>query len=152
MWKRCAFLSARSSFRQCLRPQIYFASRTHSQLSQFVAELRKTSFSRATGTSVETGVTSQPASSPAPSSDSTRPIRLIPLGSRQALCINDEVRRKSGGSNDAMGDLCTELQKGGKDRCPHLPPLTEPGLMNDFRDKALVRLPCRRAFSSRSRF
>lgn len=33
-----------------------------------------------------------------------------------------------------------ELQKGGKEgkRCQFLPPVGEPGKLNDFRDKALV--------------
>ncbi|KPV75443.1 uncharacterized protein RHOBADRAFT_14367 [Rhodotorula graminis WP1] len=101
-------------------PAIFFASRTHSQLSQFVAELRKTRFAREDD------------------SLASRPVRIIPLGSRQTLCINDDVRRKSGGSNEAMGDLCTELQKGGKDRCEFLPPSSEPARLNDFRDKALA--------------
>ncbi|BGP16056.1 hypothetical protein JCM10213_006808 [Rhodosporidiobolus nylandii] len=115
--------------------KIYFASRTHSQLSQFVAELRKTPFSRSVD---EPGAPTTPASSASTPAESARPVRLIPLGSRQTLCINDDVRRKSGGSNDALGDLCTELQKGGKDRCPHLPPSSEPAKLNDFRDKALA--------------
>ncbi|GAA6002475.1 hypothetical protein JCM10207_001141 [Rhodosporidiobolus poonsookiae] len=116
--------------------KIYFASRTHSQLSQFVAELRKTTFSRSDPPQGH-DLPTPPPSSPAPP-EASRPVRLIPLGSRQTLCINDDVRRKAGGSNDAMGDMCTELQKGGKDRCPHLPPLSEPGKLNDFRDKALA--------------
>lgn len=39
-----------------------------------------------------------------------------------------------------MGDMCLELQKGGKEgkRCQFLPPMSEPGKLNDFRDKALV--------------
>ncbi|GAA6048272.1 hypothetical protein JCM3770_006514 [Rhodotorula araucariae] len=119
--------------------KIYFASRTHSQLSQFVAELRKTTFSRSDNSPLlTTPPDSSTSASPPPAPEALRPIRLIPLGSRQTLCINDEVRRKAGGSNEAMGDLCTELQKGGKDRCPYLPPLTEPAKLNDFRDKALA--------------
>ncbi|BGP24533.1 CHL1 helicase [Rhodotorula toruloides] len=116
--------------------KIYFASRTHSQLSQFVAELRKTPFAGETSAK-PSGLPTPPSSSPEADTPS-RPIRLIPLGSRQNLCINDDVRKKSGGSNDAMGDLCVELQKSGKERCPYLPPLDEPSKLNDFRDKALA--------------
>ena len=48
------------------------------------------------------------------------------------------MRKKSRGSNEALGDLCVDLQKGGKDRCPYLPPMSEPAKLNAFRDKALV--------------
>ncbi|TKA54307.1 hypothetical protein B0A53_03400 [Rhodotorula sp. CCFEE 5036] len=117
--------------------KVFFASRTHSQLSQFVAELRKTSFAQVDP------VRAAPSPSPTsdgsiPSSGVDRPVRLIPLGSRQNLCINDDVRKKSGGSNEALGDLCVDLQKGGKDRCPYLPPMSEPAKLNAFRDKALA--------------
>jgi chromosome transmission fidelity protein 1 len=128
---------------------VYFASRTHSQLSQFVAELRKTAFAEGPRKGAESTIDSQKG---ATDHSHQRPVRLIPLGSRQNLCINDEVRRKSGGSNEAIGDLCLELQKssssgqakgkgaeGKKDkRCPYLPPADEPGKLNDFRDRALV--------------
>lgn len=117
---------------------MFFASRTHSQLSQFVAELRKTPFAQ--GTPPRTSPTLFPTSEePTQPAAIERPIRVIPLGSRQNLCINDDVRRKSGGNNEALGDLCVELQKGGKDRCPYLPPMGEPAKLNAFRDKALVR-------------
>lgn len=66
--------------------QIYFASRTHSQLTQFQSELRKTKFADA--------------------------IRTIPLGSRQNLCINDEVRSGCH-SVDMLNDRCLDLQKAG---------------------------------------
>jgi hypothetical protein len=41
-----------------------------------------------------------------------------------------------------MGDLCLELQKaaGKEKRCQYLPPMAEPGKLNDFRDRALVSL------------
>ncbi|GAA5928913.1 DNA helicase [Sporobolomyces koalae] len=120
-------------------PKVYFASRTHSQLSQFVAELRKTRFSQSElpGTSATPSATSasNPTIEPA-----SAPIRLIPLGSRQNLCINEDVRKRANGNNEALGDLCTDLQKGGtKDkRCPHLPLMSEPAKLNEFRDQALA--------------
>ncbi|GAA5980280.1 hypothetical protein JCM5350_000898 [Sporobolomyces pararoseus] len=124
-------------------PKIYFASRTHSQLSQFVAELRKTRFSQAAQPAMDT--TASLPSSSAPLTEQ-RPIRLIPLGSRQNLCINDEVRKRSKGNNELLGDLCTDLQKGGSSsgtgtkekRCPYLPPMSEPTKLNQFRDQALA--------------
>lgn len=67
--------------------QIYFTSRTHSQLSQFQNELRKTKFAET--------------------------IRTIPLGSRQNLCINDKVRA-SCSAVDALNDKCLDLQKAGE--------------------------------------
>ncbi|SCZ99515.1 BZ3500_MvSof-1268-A1-R1_Chr3-1g06054 [Microbotryum saponariae] len=112
--------------------KIYFASRTHSQLSQFIAELRKTPFSHSTP------IPDAPEGSPT----SIPPIRVIPLGSRQNLCINDEMRNKSHGSNEVLGDLCLELQKGSTEekRCPYLPPMSEPTKLNDFRDRALTQV------------
>ncbi|GAA5916746.1 DNA helicase [Sporobolomyces salmoneus] len=120
-------------------PKIYFASRTHSQLSQFVAELRKTQFSQATSAPRDPSVSEFSSTS----LSAPRPVRLIPLGSRQNLCINDEVRQRSKGNNELLGDLCTDLQKGGgtgtakKKRCPYLPPMSEPTKLNQFRDQAL---------------
>jgi hypothetical protein len=61
--------------------QIYFCSRTHSQLTQFVHELRRTAF----GSSV----------------------RLVTLAGRASLCINDSVRAL--GSDSAMSDKCRDL-------------------------------------------
>ncbi|KAL8280650.1 hypothetical protein RQP46_006973 [Phenoliferia psychrophenolica] len=118
-------------------PKIFYASRTHSQLSQFVSEVRKTSFANPQVPSTEdTASSSTPLSTP----PTPHPVRVIPLGSRQQLCINDEVRDKSRGSNEALGDLCLELQKGTgtEKRCKFLPPVAEPAKMNSFRDRALA--------------
>ncbi|KAH9824907.1 hypothetical protein DFH28DRAFT_1091401 [Melampsora americana] len=90
---------------------VYFTSRTHSQLSQFVSELRKTSFGLGT--------------------------RLIALGSRSNLCVNEEVKKKAK-SLEALNEACTDLQKGDKSsRCCYLPPMEDDVIMNDFRDYAL---------------
>ncbi|XP_031633558.1 ATP-dependent DNA helicase DDX11 isoform X2 [Contarinia nasturtii] len=63
--------------------KIYFCSRTHSQLSQVVNELKKTVYGNK--------------------------IRLIQLASRQQLCINTEVRSLK--SNALINERCLELKK-----------------------------------------
>uniref|UniRef100_A0A3B3WIL4 Helicase ATP-binding domain-containing protein n=1 Tax=Poecilia mexicana TaxID=48701 RepID=A0A3B3WIL4_9TELE len=63
--------------------KIYYCSRTHSQLAQFVHEVQKSPF----GTNIS----------------------LVTLGSRQNLCVNEEVRRL--GSIQHINDRCMEMQK-----------------------------------------
>ncbi|XP_051953705.1 ATP-dependent DNA helicase DDX11 [Xyrauchen texanus] len=63
--------------------KIYYCSRTHSQLAQFVHEVQKSPY----------GAT----------------VRLVSLGSRQNLCINPEVVRL--GNVQMMNDRCLEMQK-----------------------------------------
>ncbi|XP_071278363.1 ATP-dependent DNA helicase DDX11 isoform X2 [Agelaius tricolor] len=63
--------------------KIYYCSRTHSQLSQFVHEVQKSPFGKDT--------------------------RLVSLGSRQNLCVNEEVRRL--GALQLINDRCMDMQK-----------------------------------------
>uniref|UniRef100_A0A8U8B0W8 ATP-dependent DNA helicase DDX11 n=1 Tax=Geospiza parvula TaxID=87175 RepID=A0A8U8B0W8_GEOPR len=63
--------------------KIYYCSRTHSQLSQFVREVQKSPFGKDT--------------------------RLVSLGSRQNLCVNEEVRCL--GTLQLINDRCMEMQK-----------------------------------------
>uniref|UniRef100_A0A671VQS3 ATP-dependent DNA helicase DDX11 n=1 Tax=Sparus aurata TaxID=8175 RepID=A0A671VQS3_SPAAU len=63
--------------------KIYYCSRTHSQLAQFVHEVQKSPFSK--------------------------DISVVTLGSRQNLCVNEEVRRL--GSIQRINDRCMEMQK-----------------------------------------
>ncbi|XP_068458600.1 ATP-dependent DNA helicase DDX11 isoform X2 [Clinocottus analis] len=70
--------------------KIYYCSRTHSQLAQFVHEVQKSPFSK--------------------------DISLVTLGSRQNLCINEEVRRL--GSIQRINDRCMEMQKNKREK-PH---------------------------------
>lgn len=63
------------------RPKIFYVSRTHSQVSQFIQEIKKTRFWEAT--------------------------RVVPLGGRQYLCLNKEVLRLR--SNDLISDACQKL-------------------------------------------
>ncbi|XP_062954956.1 ATP-dependent DNA helicase DDX11 isoform X2 [Cynocephalus volans] len=63
--------------------KIYYCSRTHSQLAQFVHEVRKSPFGKE--------------------------IRLVSLGSRQNLCVNEDVKQL--GSVQLINDRCLELQR-----------------------------------------
>lgn len=71
-----------------LRPKVYFASRTHSQLTQFVNEIKRTTF--------------------ADSTDSP-PIRVTALASRANLCANPDVMKLKDPS--AINERCMELQR-----------------------------------------
>uniref|UniRef100_A0A2I3TBI2 Helicase ATP-binding domain-containing protein n=1 Tax=Pan troglodytes TaxID=9598 RepID=A0A2I3TBI2_PANTR len=64
-------------------PQIYYCSRTHSQLAQFVHEVKKSPFGK--------------------------DVRLVSLGSRQNLCVNEDVR--SLGSVQLINDRCVDMQR-----------------------------------------
>ncbi|XP_049738125.1 ATP-dependent DNA helicase DDX11 isoform X2 [Elephas maximus indicus] len=63
--------------------KIYYCSRTHSQLAQFVHEVQKSPFGKDT--------------------------RLVSLGSRQNLCVNEDV--KNLGSVQLVNDRCMEMQR-----------------------------------------
>ncbi|KAG0256848.1 DEAD H (Asp-Glu-Ala-Asp His) box helicase 11 [Mortierella polycephala] len=93
--------------------KIYYCSRTHSQLSQFIDELRKTSFGEH--------------------------LHVVSLGSRKSLCINDRFRQKASVKNSSiaepvvnvnkLSDACLDAQKSGTpsdQRCEflHMPSST----------------------------
>ncbi|CAB4010317.1 ATP-dependent DNA helicase DDX11 isoform X1, partial [Paramuricea clavata] len=63
--------------------KIYYCSRTHSQLDQFVKEVKKSSFGAST--------------------------RVVSLGSRLNLCVNEDVKTLR--SISRVNDRCLELQK-----------------------------------------
>ncbi|XP_038196403.1 ATP-dependent DNA helicase DDX11 isoform X2 [Arvicola amphibius] len=63
--------------------KIYYCSRTHSQLAQFIQEVRKSPFGKET--------------------------RLVSLGSRQNLCVNEDVKSLS--SVQLMNDRCVDMQR-----------------------------------------
>lgn len=105
--------------------QIYYASRTHTQLAQTIGELGKTPFIGNT--------------------------RTVSLGSRKNMCINDTLRAKGGDLDEA----CRELMAGSSNRstqgvtliarvgrsekrCPFMPPPDNETQMLDFRDHILV--------------
>lgn len=75
-------------------PKIIYCSRTHSQISQFVREVKKTAFSGC---------------------------RCVVLGSRKQLCINDEVRAAS--VDSLMSEICLEKQSASGDASQPIHPI-----------------------------
>jgi len=72
-------------------PKVIFASRTHSQLNQFLTEMQKSVFW------------------------TDKRIKVVQLASRQHLCVNPHVKAKASGNNERLVELCNGL---GHD-CPY---------------------------------
>ncbi|KAL8679604.1 MAG: hypothetical protein Q9186_004117 [Xanthomendoza sp. 1 TL-2023] len=112
--------------------KVFFCSRTHSQLTQFVNELRKVNFPEAPWFQKEglPGTIQQ---------EST--VKHLPLGSRKNLCINSTV--VSAGNVIAINERCLDLQQpstpSGK-KCPFLPNKENEVLVNEFRDHTLATI------------
>ncbi|KAL2194492.1 helicase C-terminal domain-containing protein [Corynascus similis CBS 632.67] len=114
--------------------KIYYTSRTHSQLTQFISELRRPAFppSIPEGAMAPGGNgTEKPA---------TEAVKQLPLSSRQKLCINPSVSRL--GSLSAINDRCAELQQStSKEICPFMPNTENLKQTHEFRDAALATIP-----------
>ncbi|RYP63853.1 hypothetical protein DL771_009081 [Monosporascus sp. 5C6A] len=110
--------------------KIYYTSRTHSQLSQFVSELRRPAFPPSIPETLLDGK----------STNDPERIKHVPLSSRQRLCINPSVSRL--GSLSAINDRCTELQQAkSKDKCQFVPNADNLTQTHEFRDNVLASVP-----------
>jgi chromosome transmission fidelity protein 1 len=114
--------------------KVFYCSRTHSQLTQFIQEVRRVDL---------------PPSSWMIEHDNSLPndpdgrsvVKHVPLGSRKNLCINAKVSKL--GSAPAMNERCLELQQPDtpKDqKCPFVPNKENETLVNEFRDHALAKV------------
>ncbi|EXJ89731.1 hypothetical protein A1O3_02798 [Capronia epimyces CBS 606.96] len=113
------------------RLKIIYCSRTHSQLTQFVNELRRVK----PPSSIPSGVEL------APGQDLEEGIKHLALGSRKNLCINPNVARLS--STAAINERCLELQKPGtakEKKCPYLPSKDDRDRVESFRNKAIAQI------------
>ncbi|KAK8044073.1 hypothetical protein PG993_004097 [Apiospora rasikravindrae] len=110
--------------------KIYYTSRTHSQLTQFIAELRRPTFPPSIP---EAMISKDNASEP-------EAVKHVPLSSRQRLCINPAVARL--GSVQAINDRCSELQQSNsKSKCQFVPNPDKLAVTHQFRDHALAAIP-----------
>lgn len=122
--------------------RIIFATRTHTQLTQFLEELRKTSFSPP-----EVLSSTPPLKIGVVSSEEipNLPLSVMLFGSRKQFCVNDQVRNLQ--SSAAISERCRELteapeqttaakRKRSSNRCAYKNQEAEEIL----RDKALVQM------------
>ncbi|KAJ2743421.1 ATP-dependent DNA helicase chl1 [Coemansia sp. BCRC 34301] len=91
-----------------------YASRTHSQIQQFIGKIKHTQFGAGNSK-----------------------VKCVTLGSRAQLCINDHARWGTT-SVHAINERCLEIQQTKSTRCEYLPPLHAP--MLDFKDAAAATI------------
>ena len=114
--------------------KIFFCSRTHSQLTQFVNELRRVRIPEILGFQ---DVKERSAGNV--QQEST--IRHLPLGSRRNLCINPSIA--NAGSTTAINERCLDMQQSSttqEKKCSFLPTKQNEVLVNEFRDHTLARI------------
>lgn len=114
--------------------KVFYCSRTHSQLTQFINELRR----------IKLPATSLIIDLENPD-DPTEPeqtvIKHVPLASRKNLCINPNVAKL--GNASAISERCLELQQpetAKEHKCTFVPNKDKETLVNDFRDHTLAKI------------
>ncbi|KAI9292266.1 DNA repair helicase [Neoconidiobolus thromboides FSU 785] len=105
--------------------KIYYASRTHSQLSQFITEYEKTSYSKIYD-------------------DKNEELKYstITLGGRNNLCNNTTILKSSFGNNEVLNERCLELQKPevkSEKKCPYYLPSNR-AYLNEFKHNVLKQI------------
>lgn len=137
--------------------KVYYASRTHSQLSQILPELRKLKLPRLSVRSVHPRPSSPPKKrgfDELEEGEEETATRTVALGSRRQLCINEKLRNKARDLDEACRELLSGtwsrsfstivkahamfLSEKGDKRCPHLPSRDEDIKMIDLRDQILA--------------
>ena len=117
--------------------KIFYCSRTHSQLSQFINELRRVQLPPVTLAEEQHPSDQLHAQGVAGEGD----LKHLTLGSRKNLCINHKVASLR--SATAINEKCLELQRPGtsaEHRCPYLPNDETEALDHDFRDHVLASI------------
>jgi chromosome transmission fidelity protein 1 len=114
--------------------KIFFCSRTHSQLSQFVGELQRVHLPAGLPPEQQTKNLDE-------TKNITEEVKQITLGSRKNLCINSKVNKLA--SQTAINERCIELQQSNTPsdkKCQYIPSKDDESLVLDFRDHALASI------------
>jgi chromosome transmission fidelity protein 1 len=136
-------------------PKIFYCSRTHSQLSQFAAELRRVKLPPVLDPdpALQTQNSTFPKQSETGSASRSKSslqehdmnlfeaVKHLTLGSRKNLCINPQVNKLS--SLTAINEKCMELQKSGTaadHKCTFLPNKENESVASQFRDHAVAKI------------
>jgi len=114
--------------------KVFYCSRTHSQLTQFVHEVRRVNLP-------PTPWAPNAEGSSAEYLDEHASVKHLSLGARKNLCINSDVVKL--GSAAAINERCLDLQQPDtpKDhKCPFIPNKENEPLVNEFRDHTLAKV------------
>ena len=117
--------------------KVFYCSRTHSQISQFVSDLRRVKLPSA----IPTGIDNSDKVGLNIKDEIDEQLKHLTLASRKNLCINPKVAKLS--NTTAINERCLEMQRpqtSKECRCSFLPTLETEALTNDFRDHALARV------------
>ncbi|KAF8349254.1 helicase C-terminal domain-containing protein [Amanita rubescens] len=115
--------------------KIYYASRTHSQLSQVLPELQKLKIPDSDATVPWDASRKRPLEIGDEHELQSPCSRTVSLGSRKQLCINDELRAVSRDLDESCREMLNESDE---KKCPYLPPTSDEERMFDFRDQILA--------------
>ncbi|EEH39578.2 60S ribosomal protein L28 [Paracoccidioides lutzii Pb01] len=120
--------------------QVFYCSRTHSQLTQFAHELRRVNLPPSIPPEVDDDKAAADAvSNGIGSLEET--LKHLSLGSRNTLCINPKVRAL--GNPTAINERCLEIQRPetpAEHKCSFVPNKENEVLVNDFRDHTLAKV------------
>ncbi|OJD24952.1 hypothetical protein ACJ73_03679 [Blastomyces percursus] len=120
--------------------QVFYCSRTHSQLTQFAHELRRVKLPP--NVPPEVNDHDQTADNVSRSDDTLEEsMKHLSLGSRKTLCINPKVRAL--GNSTAINERCLEIQRPetpAEHRCQFVLNKENETLVNDFRDHTLAKV------------
>lgn len=138
MTERLGTIEKPSSEKDDIEPvdeiKVFYCSRTHSQLTQFVDEVRRVNLPTVSWASTADGPSIK-------DTDDQVVIKHLSLGARKNLCINADVTKL--GSAAAINERCLDLQRPStpkEHKCPFIPNKENETLVNEFRDYTLAKI------------